>query len=521
MSGSITRAFTEAWGDIVDRAEPFFDDVGRSYHRTHYVSRRYDRCDGRFLPVYDNEQDLAVIRSMARLMHERVPMAKAKARRLQDYTISRGFDWSVSHPSPRIEQIANRVLERFCADNHWTVIGERDSFEAEMVDGEFLGELEHVDGQFQLNWLTADHLVEPQNTRELEEWKGIEEETLWSFGIATRARAINRPMWYHIVRDHEGYDWDLLPEKRVLHWKRNSPILAKRGFSDAYTPHVYLGRADKVFANTAENTAIQAAIGYIVEHVEGTTSTQAQNIVNNLLNVTRPNPVTGVSERQKKVVPGKRVDIPAGMKYHSSPLGSPKSPIYIEVMESAVRLSGTVDAFPDYMLLGENSAASYASSLTSESPFIQGRFTDQELRKMRLVDMLEKVLRLAYDYGYFGRAVSWERDIKPGLDIVVQSPSIIARDVAAMTASVLQQIEAGLLSKRGASQALGNDYEAEQESIEIEAKEAAEKQAAAPGPDPGPDPGGGAAPQPPPSTPEASRLGEPLAESYTQRRFRL
>ena len=62
-------ALSEAWGDIVDRAEPFFDDISSGYQRYQHVSRRYDRLDGRFMPVYDNEVDLSVIRCMWRLLH--------------------------------------------------------------------------------------------------------------------------------------------------------------------------------------------------------------------------------------------------------------------------------------------------------------------------------------------------------------------------------------------------------------------------------------------------------------------
>lgn len=456
-------ALSEAWGDIVDRAEPFFDDISSGYQRYQHVSRRYDRLDGRFMPVYDNEVDLSVIRCMGRLLHERVPMAKAKTRRLQDYTISRGFDWTVTHQSPELQAKINHVVERFVSDNRWTVEGERDAFESECVDGEFVADLQVESGEIALCWLTGDNVVEPADPRALEEWKRIDYPCSWTFGVATKEGMPHRPKYYHVLRDEGGSNWDLVPMRRMLHWKRNSPLLAKRGYSDHYVTHVYLGRADKVLANTAEGAAVQAAIAYIVEHVEGTTGRQAQNVVNNLLNVNSTDPVTGIPRRAKKIVPGQRIDIPAGMKYHAGLFGSSNNDVYIQVMETLIRLSGTIEAFPEHMLTGFAGNNNMASSLTAESPFIQGRLADQELRKMRLVDMLKKVIRMAWELGCF-RGVDWN-DLVAGLEITVQPASIVNRDPAALTASLIAQRDAGWISNRSASQEIGLDYESEQELI--------------------------------------------------------
>lgn len=463
-------ALSEAWGDIVDRSEPFFDDISNGYQRSQYASRRYDRLDGRFLPVYDNELDLAVIRSMGRLMHERVPMAKAKTRRLVDYTISRGFDWSIKHQSPELAAKLNEVCERFVSDNRWTVEGERDSFEAECVDGEFLADLRVDSGELAMNLLTADNLVEPADPRALEEWKRLEYPCSWLFGVATKHGQPHRPKYYHILRDDGGTDWDLIPRRRMIHWKRNVPLLAKRGYSDHYTTHVYLGRADKVLANTAEGAAVQAAIAYIVEHVQGTTGTQAQNTINNLLNVTGRDPVTGIPRRAKKIVPGQRVDVPAGMKYHAGLFGKSNNDIYVKVMESLIRLAGTIEAFPEHMLTGFAGNNNMASSLTAESPFIQGRLADQEVRKMRLIEMFKKVIRLAWELRLF-RGWSWE-DLMAGMEITVQPASIVNRDPAQLTTALSAQKDAGWISDRTASQELGLDYEAEQKNIASQPKPA-------------------------------------------------
>ena len=491
------RAFLESWGDIVDRSEPFFDDIAQSYQRQQHATRRRDRQDGRFLPVYDNEVDLQIIRAMARLLHERVPMAKAKTNRLVDYTVSRGFDWSVTHDSPDVQARAEGVLTRFVKNNRWTVEGERDSFAQECIDGEFLAELVLDQGDIVMNYLGSDNLVEPSNPRAIEEWLGTDDDFVssWLFGVHSKQYAVHRPKGYHIVRDEGGVDWDYVPSVRFLHWKRNVPLMAARGFSDHYTTHVYLGRADKVVANTAEGAAVQAAIAYIVEHVEGTNATQAQNVINSLLNVNVRDPVNGIQRRGKKIVPGQRLDIPSGMKYHAGLFGSNNSKIYIDVMESLIRLSGTIDAFPEHMLTGFAGNNNMASSLTAESPFIQGRLADQEVRKMRLMDMFEKVLRLAVQAGMFP-GWSW-LDLRESLEISISQPSIVFRDPVALTQSLSAQKAEGWVSDRTASNELGRDYDQEQANIE--------KQKPPPGQEPGGPPGG--APGGPPAGPADESVG--------------
>ncbi len=298
-----------------------------------------------------------------------------------DYTISRGFDWSVSHENKEIGRVLSALVKRVLTDNQWIVIGERDSFEQECVDGEFLCELATLDGDIVLNTMTGDALVEPVNTRELEDWQEIDFDASWTFGILSRRYRPAKALGYHIVRDDGGSDWEFIPARRMLHWRRNVPQWAKRGFGNDYTSHVYMGRADKVLANTAEGAAVQAAIAYIVEHVEGTTSAQASSIVNAMLNINSNRGVTG-PVRAKKIVPGQRLDIPAGMKYHAGLFGSNNSQVYIEVMQALLRLSGTIDAFPEHMLTGDAGNNNYASSLVAESPFVQGRLADQEVRKI-------------------------------------------------------------------------------------------------------------------------------------------
>jgi len=210
-----TQQLTEAWGDHVDPSGPYNDTPGFGWlsRRLGYFTQGSDRTEGRYAPVYDHELDLKAIRMAAWLMDEEVPVAKAMKNRLVDYTIGSGFDWEVTHPSPRVQAICRRIVSSFMDNSDWTTL-ERESFKREIVDGEFIAEFVADGPDISMEVREGDHLTEPANSYELEDWKGYTFETCWSFGILTR-KGRAAPIAYHVNRDGVGQDWD--PPQYGLH----------------------------------------------------------------------------------------------------------------------------------------------------------------------------------------------------------------------------------------------------------------------------------------------------------------
>jgi hypothetical protein len=385
-----TQQLTEAWGDHVDPRGPYNDTPGFGWlsRRLGYFTQGNDRTEGRYAPVYDHELDLKAIRMAAWLMDEEVPVAKAMKNRLVDYTIGSGFDWEVTHPSPRVQAICRRIVSSFMDNSDWTTL-ERESFKREIVDGEFIAEFVADGPDISMEVREGDHLTEPANSYELEDWKGYTFETCWSFGILTR-KGRAAPIAYHVNRDGVGQDWDLIDADRFVHWKRNAPRNAKRGFSDHYTTHKWLKYGADVLGRTAQGTAVQASIAYIVEHAKGTTPKQAQAIASGRNIVVEKDYQTGQYVNKRKIGAGEVIDIPEGAKYHAGLLGSNASMIYIDVMEALFRLSGVVYAFPEHFVTGYAGNNNRASAEEASSPFIQGRFADQGVRKQQMRRLLAK-----------------------------------------------------------------------------------------------------------------------------------
>ena len=406
-----SKSLVESWGEVIDVTEFMTDSSG--FFNTNGLgafTQIYDRADGRYRPVYTNESDLKLIRAMSWLLVEKVPMAQAWVNRLLDYTIGTGFDWTIKADDKRLEKAIQLYVRESLDVSNWSTELERESYMREVADGEFIGEHIYEDGQCMVVSREADELTEPATKGELEEWLGLDFVPSWTFGVLTKESLPERPIGYHFVRNSAGTDWDYVPADRVCMWKRNVRSRGKRGFSDFYKPHLYLLRADRVLTNTAEGAATQAAIAYIVEHRDGT-QRQADNIVKRFAPPTgKVDPLTGLAQRRRRMLPGTRLDVPEGQAYKAGLLGSNNSGIYIEVMESALRLAGSVHAFVEGMLTGSYANNNFASALVAEGPFMQGRLAEQSQRKERMRDMILKIIKLGASKGRFRSAGfdSWD-----------------------------------------------------------------------------------------------------------------
>ena len=460
---AMQSSLTESWGEPVDITEFLTDSTG-FFNTTGLgaFTQVWDRSDGRYRPVYTNEAELKIIRAMSWLLVEKVPMAQAWVNRLLDYTIGTGFDWTIKCEDKRLEK-AVQAYVRECLDaSKWSSELERESMVREVSEGEFSGELIYDDGQCMLVAREADELTEPAAKRELEDWLRIEFDASWTFGVLTKKSVPEKHYGYHFVKNASGTDWDYVPAERVVFWKRNVRQRAKRGYSDFYKPHLYLLRADRVLTNTAEGAATQAAIAYIVEHSEGT-QRQADNIVKRFAPLTgRVDPLTGLAQRKRRMLPGTRLDVPAGQNYKAGLLGSNNSDIYISVMESALRLAGTVHAFPEGMLTGSYENNNLASAIVAEGPFIQGRIAEQTQRKERMREMLLKIIKLGANnrrFGVYGFA-TWEA-IQDLLTVEVIPPKIIPLDPIKHTQALAMQRDKGWVSDKTAMNELGRDIDTE------------------------------------------------------------
>jgi len=486
MMQQTNQPIREAWGDFIDPTErlndaPGFGDGGLDGLSVSSVHAS-DRADGRFLPVYQSEQDLLPMLAIVRAIVTSDPMAISLLDNLTNYTIGTGLNYQAvstdkNTSDPRLVADVQQVLNTFLEDNDWESDFEREVFARTRTDGEAILSLIPEGWRTRVKIIEPEQLTEPADPRDLEEWLHATGQAdlgafvpSWSFGILTRLDEATMPIGYHVVNDGRGDDWEFLPDAHVEHIKRNVPRSAKRGVSDFLPVYRYLRSTGKLLDNMIEGGAIQAAIAWIREHAQGTQSGQAASLLgaNRFTDFNQPRPKLGSQTvNVQRYGKGTILDTGPGTIYKPAPLGSSHAPNFTTIIQAGLRYVANRWNMPEFMT-GDASNANYASTLVAESPFIKGRENDQRFYCSRFKRLIWKVIRIAFDAGYFSSwQLSWE-ELRQTVRLNIVPPEVATRDKLKQAQTAEIEIRMGTLSRRTATAEAGRDFDAEIEKRKTE-----------------------------------------------------
>jgi len=482
------------WGERLDPLEYLQDDptFGRF---TSPISRADDRTEGRYRPVFETESDLQMIRGAAHVMTTGFDAAINILTNLTNYTIASGFTHEVKPAEDAPDELptglvttAQKVLDTFFDDNDWQADLEAEIHWRSREDGESPLVLIPRGWQTEVQLLEPDWIVQPYDSRDLEEWldymgADIAGEQVWHLGVHATSRRTSRPLGYHCVFDGAGSDWSYYPAEDVplairlrtgvLELvKRNVPRNVVRGLSDFYPVLQRLERMHKLSINVETTAAIQAAIAFIREHLPTKTSGQISDLRSANKTETYQKRLPDGTQRttyRQKYTPGTVIDT-NGTKYTHGPMGQSSAPQYLDVIQSALRLTGSRWSMPEYMISADASNSNYSSTLIAGSPFVQCREADQRFYASRFHRIDWKVLRIAYEGGRFsGFAVSWEQ-LEAMLDVDVTPPDITIANKREDADIKAIEHAAGVLSVRTWIKESGRDVDEELKNIASEPK---------------------------------------------------
>ena len=111
----------EAYGEPIDPLEYLHDDPAFGGY-TAPISRRDDRQDGRYRPVYKTEQELSFIRGAVHVLTTSFGSAINILENLTNYTIAGGFKHVVKGQHEKLVKKAQYVLDTFFDDNSCSVL---------------------------------------------------------------------------------------------------------------------------------------------------------------------------------------------------------------------------------------------------------------------------------------------------------------------------------------------------------------------------------------------------------------
>lgn len=336
-------------------------------------------------------QELNRVRHVSQYLYERNCNAQGGINGMGRYVIGGGSAQEVqstdpdSEPPARLAKAVTALLDEFKKVCAWKTV-EREIYRRYLTDGEaFIQLTPMADGLTALKFVEADQIVPPQNQSM---------EGPWSWGILVDMDRPGIPLKYN-VRDYTTSTERQVDACFIFHLKRGTNLNQKRG-RPALTPALdELDGGNKLRHASREGEKVRASIAYIRQHAlapVGAIQGLQNNASTGSYQVQTPNGSREVT--YQKVEPGSVQDIPQGLEYKPPPPSPNADASAQSVRLSLEAVSAALEA-PYWLVSGDSSASSYASSLTAESPFIKLVEGEQDVVGEYVDDVLTAVVEIA------------------------------------------------------------------------------------------------------------------------------
>jgi hypothetical protein len=473
-SVDLDNRFVEAdWGSLVDRREYLNDTPGFGVGTyTSRVSQVDDRKDGKCTPFFENEYDLASIRGIGRFIDQTYEVAINARENLINYTLGTGFDYSFIAPEdietkPELLKACQYLFKEFAEANMWHGDLEVELFHRTIRDGEVFAEVYNFGGVPKVKIIEPDFITEPKNPRTIENYYDLVGLN-WVFGVATEPNDMNAVYGYYANYGNKQ-TWEWIPACSMLHIKRNVDRGVKRGISDFYAAFRTIEKAAKLLGNTTEGAAVQACIALIKKHAKGTT---AENVglgrSGRADAVVQRTTQTGIvrNDYYQHERPGKIIDN-VGTDIMYGPLGQSSAPVFIEIVQAALRIAGARWQMPEYMISGDASNANYASTLSAGGPFDKATSRRQSFYKSAYSELIWKAFVIFIQNGRLSQfGITDVRELKQLVALNIEGEPAAVRDRTVENTINSTLFEKGILSGETWAGREGLDYEAEKQKRE-------------------------------------------------------
>jgi hypothetical protein len=382
------------------------------------------------------------------------PFAKNILENRINYILGDGFTYTAEATQDDLEEQVEKVqgvVDQFLKKNKW-FMRQQEIIRRQDRDGEAFLRFFPVskdDGFIQVRFLDPQFVVHPENSNN----------PLWSWGILTTEEDVEEVIAYHIDNrantSRSKVVTETIEASEVQHRKLNVDEARKRGFSTLGPIRKNIERTDVILRNAGAVTTIQSAIAMIRKHAS--TGQRVEKAVNAASIGTS---ATGV--RQMYYPPGSILDATSGTTYEMPATGVDPTKI-TGILQAELRAMGSAVQMPEFMISGDASNANYSSTLVSEGPFVR---SIQRLQRSAIVqdtEVIDIVLAQAVEEGVLNEETLEVVKVK------IEAPDLVVRDFKELADIVKVLTDSKIMSKKRAARKFDiEDFEAEQEQIEIE-----------------------------------------------------
>lgn len=335
--------------------------------------------------------ELNRVRHLSRYLYERNPNAAGGIAGMGRYVVGCGSAQTVQGTEPdkeapaRLAKAVTKLLDAFKLAAQWQTV-EREIYRRYLTDGETFIRLTPMDdGVTALTFIEPDQIVPPS---------GESHDGPWSWGIQTDPDRPGVPVAYN-VRDYVENTETRVPSQFIFHLKRGSNLNQKRGLPALTSCIDELQGGHKLRHASREGEKVRASIAYVRQHAQAPVSA-IQSLQSDLASGTfdRSTPNGTQEVTYQAIEPGSVQDIPEGLEYQPPP-PSPNSAAASESIKLSLEAVAAALEAPYWLISGDSTASSYASSLTAESPFIKLVEGEQSVLSTYVDAVLTAVIEIA------------------------------------------------------------------------------------------------------------------------------
>lgn len=453
----------------VDWVSPYLDMLDRYRRDPEFSgpSSYWQRRKGRNYPIFQSEQELALLRAPARVLCSVSSYAIGMLEGLTSYVIGSGYTY---RPSKRkrersnseemaIEALADAcqvVIDDFIEDNEWYG-GEQPSIEEEFLwrsceDGEsILVHYDVGDGKTEVRTAEPEQLTCPPGESSIGDW---------SFGVLTERDDIQKPLKYYLQWGDTAADGEEYGPDEITHFRRNVKRSIKRGLTDfSFDTLDALDLAGRLRTNLGDAAAQQASIVGVRQHTGGTQA-EITAFVEGDKDFDTRDQLTGTATPTRRFRRGGWEDMPDGMQYVNGPIAQ-SQPIHLQVLQSLLRSAGVRWNAPEWLPSADASGSNYAQSLTAESPFVKTVLRRQRAYKAAFTRTMWVVLTNAAKAGkIYAAGRTWTiEEIRREIDILTEAVSPETRNKLQEAQTAALEIPLGVESRQRYTQSQGRDWD--------------------------------------------------------------
>jgi len=423
---------------------------------------RWQRRRGQNYPIFQTEQELALLRAPSRLLVTTNSYAIGLMEGLTSYVIGTGYTYRVAAKTDAIASqlpeglidACQHVVDEFLEINDWhggeETSLEEDLFARSVGDGDVgLAHYAQGDGTTQVRVVDADQVTMPADADPRE----------YSFGVYADPKDLQKPLAFWAQFGDSPDDGEEFSPHEFTFIKRNCPRGIKRGIPDfSFDTADALRLAGVLRENLTEGAAIQAATVGVRQHSTGTQE-EISRFVDDEKDFDEPT-ITGATVPSRKARVGFE-DIPKGLQYVPGP-GAGNAQAHIAVMEACLRGGGVRWNAPEWLATGTGSAINYASSLTTESPFVRTVLRRQksyrECFRRPVLFALEWAAKCGRVRDANGNVWSWEA-LSRVIDVQCEAPSPETRNLLEDAQRAQIEIPLGVDSRQQYAQRHDRDWD--------------------------------------------------------------